>query len=106
MQHIETAPRGMWSTLLDWIRPFTRLTDRYYFMTAVIIAQNSVTRQYRDSFLGIIWTILQPAVQIIVYAAIFSRISRASSYSARSHAVMMTGVPSGMPRTWPGRSTW
>ncbi len=76
MQHIETAPRGFWPAFVDWIRPFMRLADRYYFMTAIIIAQNSVTRQYRDSFLGIIWTILQPAVQIVVYSVIFSRIMR------------------------------
>lgn len=71
------APRpGFVATLMDVVRPFMRFGDRYYFLTAIIIAQNSVTRQYRDSFLGIIWTVLQPAVQIIVYSMIFARIMR------------------------------
>lgn len=75
-QQLEQARRSFFAPIIDVVRSFWRLTDRYYFLTAIIIAQNSVTRQYRDSFLGIIWTVLQPAVQIIVYAQIFSRIMR------------------------------
>jgi lipopolysaccharide transport system permease protein len=67
---------GIFTRLLAALRPFGRFFDRYYFLTAIIIAQNSVTRQYRDSFLGVIWTVLQPTVQIIVYSLIFARIMR------------------------------
>ena len=75
-QSLDIARPGLGARLIDLVRPFGRFADKYYFLTAVIIAQNSVTRQYRDSFLGIIWTILQPAVQIIIYSMIFARIMR------------------------------
>lgn len=75
-QSLDVARPGLGAMLIDLVRPFGRFADKYYFLTAVIIAQNSVTRQYRDSFLGIIWTILQPAVQIIIYSMIFARIMR------------------------------
>lgn len=75
-QSLEAARPGLGAVILDWVRPFGRFADKYYFLTALIIAQNSVTRQYRDSFLGVVWTILQPAVQIIVYSLVFARIMR------------------------------
>jgi lipopolysaccharide transport system permease protein len=74
--HKPRARSPMFTNLCGAIRTFGRFADRYYFLTAIIIAQNNITRQYRDSFLGVLWTILQPAVQIILYAQIFSRIMR------------------------------
>jgi len=75
-QLLDQPRHPVWSGLRQVFRSLSRFSDHYYFLTAIIIAQNSVTRQYRDSFLGIIWTVLQPAVQIIVYAQVFSRIMR------------------------------
>ena len=53
-----------------------KVTDKYYLLTAFIIASNSITRQYRDSFLGVLWTVIQPSMQVIVYAVVFSTIMR------------------------------
>jgi len=53
-----------------------RIFDKYYFLTSFIIASNSITRQYRDSFLGILWTVIQPSMQVIIYAVVFSTIMR------------------------------
>jgi ABC-type polysaccharide/polyol phosphate export permease len=53
-----------------------KIFDKYYFLTAVIIAGNSITRQYRDSFLGVLWTVIQPSTQVIIYAVVFSTIMR------------------------------
>lgn len=58
------------------ITEFSRIFDKYYFLTALIIAQNSVTRQYRDSFLGVIWTVIQPLTQVAIYGVVFSTIMR------------------------------
>jgi lipopolysaccharide transport system permease protein len=55
---------------------FNKIFDKYYFLTAIIIAQNSITRQYRDSFLGVVWTVVQPATQVAIYAIVFSTIMR------------------------------
>ena len=53
-----------------------RMGDKYYFLSAFFIARNVLTRQYRDSFLGIIWTVLQPMVQVLIYAFVFGKIMR------------------------------
>ena len=50
--------------------------DRYYFLTIVLIAQNTLSRQYRDSILGILWTLIQPTTQIIIYSLIMPHIMR------------------------------
>lgn len=55
---------------------FRKIFDKYYFLTALIIAQNSIARQYRDSFFGMIWTVIQPATQVAIYAIVFSVIMR------------------------------
>ena len=54
----------------------SKIFDKYYFLTALIIAANSITRQYRDSFLGVLWTVIQPSTQVIIYAVVFSTIMR------------------------------
>lgn len=76
MRSLDMPKAGIMTELLNSLKSFWRFTDRYYFLTAIIIAQNSITRQYRDSFLGVIWTVLQPGVQIIVYSVVFARIMR------------------------------
>lgn len=58
------------------IREFSRFTDRYYWQTAYIIAQNSIIRQYRNSFLGLTWTVLQPLMQVIIFAIVMPLIMR------------------------------
>jgi lipopolysaccharide transport system permease protein len=58
------------------IAEISKIFDKYYFLTALIIANNSITRQYRDSFLGVLWTVIQPSTQVIIYAIVFSTIMR------------------------------
>lgn len=58
------------------ITELNKIFDKYYFLTALIIASNSITRQYRDSFLGILWTAIQPATQVAIYSVVFSTIMR------------------------------
>ena len=53
-----------------------RALDKYYFLTILNIARNLVGRKYRDSYLGILWTILQPASQITIFAIVMPRIMR------------------------------
>lgn len=53
-----------------------RLSDKYYFLTAWIIARNLITRQYRDSFLGVLWTVLQPMTHILVYTFVCAHVMR------------------------------
>jgi len=64
------------------LREFTVLFDRYYMLTALLIAQNSVARQYRDSFLGTVWMLIVPLMQVLVYAIIMPMImhQRVDSY--------------------------
>lgn len=55
---------------------FTVFFNRYYWQTAVLIARNSLARLYRNSFLGILWTVLQPLTMVMVYATIMPMIAR------------------------------
>ncbi len=50
--------------------------DKYYFFTIVLIAQNTLSRQYRDSVLGILWTLIQPMTQVVIYSLIMPHIMR------------------------------
>jgi lipopolysaccharide transport system permease protein len=63
-------------------RHFGVFFDRYYWQTAVLIAKNSLARQYRNSFLGMLWTLFQPLTMVFVYALIMPMImkSTASNY--------------------------
>ena len=58
------------------LREFRRLTDRYYWQTAFMIAQNNITRQYKNSFLGMAWTVLQPLTQVAIFALVMPLIMR------------------------------
>ena len=58
------------------VREFARLTDRYYWQTAIMIAQNNLARAYRNSFLGILWTLLQPLVMVLIYSVVMPLIMR------------------------------
>jgi lipopolysaccharide transport system permease protein len=44
--------------------------DRYYCQTILVIARNALDRQYRTSFLGIGWMVVNPVVQIAIFAII------------------------------------
>lgn len=57
-------------------RHFGVFFDKYYWQTAVLIARNGLARQYRNSFLGILWTLLQPLTMICVYTVIMPMIMR------------------------------
>jgi lipopolysaccharide transport system permease protein len=60
------------------VRQFNIFFDPYYWKTAVLIARNGLARQYRNSFLGMMWTLLQPLVMVGVYALIMPLIMRSS----------------------------
>ena len=47
-----------------------RLIDRYFWLTAFIIARNSVMREYQNSFLGVLWTVILPLIQVMIFAII------------------------------------
>jgi lipopolysaccharide transport system permease protein len=51
-----------------------KLCDPYFWMTAVIIARNAITREYQNSFLGVIWTVILPLIQVIIYSIIMPMI--------------------------------
>lgn len=53
--------------------------DIYYWQTAVLIAKNGLARLYRNSFLGILWTLLQPLTMVMVYATIMPLIMRSTT---------------------------
>lgn len=57
-------------------RQFRRLFDIYYWKTAVLIAENNLGRQYRNSFLGMLWTLVQPVTMVLIYSLIMPLIMR------------------------------
>jgi lipopolysaccharide transport system permease protein len=58
------------------LQQFSVFINRYYWHTAVLIARNSLARLYRNSFLGILWTVLQPLTMVMVYATVMPMIAR------------------------------
>ncbi len=59
---------GQWSVFFD----------KYYWLTAIFIARHALGRQYRNSFLGIIWTTLQPMSMVMVFGIIMPMILHSS----------------------------
>ena len=47
-----------------------RIKDRYFWQTALMIARNAITRQYQNSYLGMVWTIIMPLIQVIIFVII------------------------------------
>ncbi len=63
------------------LRQFGVFFNTYYWQTAVLIARNGLARQYRNSFLGMFWTMLQPLTMVMVYITIMPLIMKLSSAS-------------------------
>jgi ABC-type polysaccharide/polyol phosphate export permease len=63
------------------LRQFGVFFNKYYWQTAVLIARNGLARQYRNSFLGMFWTMLQPLTMVMVYITIMPLVMRLSSVS-------------------------
>ena len=53
---------------------FKRLLNPYYLLTIYVMSCNKVERQYKDSFLGTLWSLLQPLSQIVIYALILQQL--------------------------------
>jgi lipopolysaccharide transport system permease protein len=70
---LRPKPRDMHSIRL---RQFGVFFNAYYWQTAVLIARNGLARQYRNSFLGMFWTLLQPLTMVMVYSTIMPMIMR------------------------------
>lgn len=49
------------------LKMFGVFLDPYYWQTAVLISKNGMARQYRNSFLGMMWTLFQPLTMVFVY---------------------------------------
>ncbi len=62
--------------MLSPVAQFRRLQDQYYWRTALLIAKNQLSKQYRNSFLGILWTLIQPITMIVVYSVVMPLIMR------------------------------
>lgn len=58
------------------LRQFGIFANRYYWETAILIARNGLARQYRNSFLGMLWTMIQPFTMVMVYTTIMPMIMR------------------------------
>lgn len=57
-------------------RQIATLFDPYYWQTAILIARNGLARMYRNSFLGILWTLFQPLTMVLVYTTMMPMIMK------------------------------
>lgn len=57
-------------------KQFRVFFDPYYWRTAVLIAKSNLVRQYRGSYLGMVWTLLQPMTMLLVYASVMPLLTR------------------------------
>lgn len=58
------------------LRQFGVFFDPYYWKTAILISRNGLARQYRNSFLGMLWTLFQPLTMVLIYSLIMPLIIR------------------------------
>lgn len=63
------------------LRQFGVFFNPYYWQTAILIARNGLARQYRNSYLGKLWAMLQPFTMAMVYTIIMPMIMKLSSVS-------------------------
>ncbi len=63
------------------LRQFGVFFNPYYWQTAILIARNGLARQYRNSYLGKLWAMLQPFTMAMVYITIMPMIMKLSSAS-------------------------
>ena len=49
---------------------FTRIKDHFFWLTAFVIAKNTVTREHQNSFLGMLWMVIMPLIHIIIFSTI------------------------------------
>ncbi len=50
---------------------FKKVLDIFYWRSAIVIAKAQVSAQYKDSLLGALWSVIQPVIQMCVYALVF-----------------------------------
>ena len=50
--------------------------DRYYWLTAILMARSGLAKQYRNSYLGVVWTLLRPLSMVLVYAMVIPLIAK------------------------------
>lgn len=75
--------KALW---LDDARQLRKLVDPYYWQTALIIAQSGVARQYRNSFLGVLWLLLPPLAMMSIYTLVMPLLLRSN---ARDYALYL-----------------
>src|SRR5262245_55960896 len=59
------------------IRDMRHIFNRRFISSSLLLARTSLKRQYRESFIGIGWSLLQPAINILVLSFVFAHIMRA-----------------------------
>jgi ABC-type polysaccharide/polyol phosphate export permease len=50
--------------------------DRYYFLSIYFITRHQINRNYKNSFMGVLWSFLHPMAQVIIYSQVFSRLMK------------------------------
>lgn len=63
-------------TVRQALQEFRILLDPYYLKTALLIAHNAIARQYRNSFMGILWMLIMPLTQVLIFSIVMPRIMR------------------------------
>lgn len=75
------------------MQPFLELKSLFshrYIKSVLLLTQHQLERQYRYSFLGMIWTLILPTIQILIYAFVFSALLRLPQ---KAHALyIMVGL--------------
>lgn len=62
---------------MSYSQTFERITDRYYWQSALLIAQAGLSKQYRNSYLGALWLLFQPISMMCIYILIMPLVMKA-----------------------------
>lgn len=61
---------------MNGIKQFSVFLNPYYWRTALLIARCNLSRQYRNSFLGMLWTLIQPLSVVIIYSIVMPMVMK------------------------------
>ena len=64
-----------------------------YYKSAIYLTKLQISKQNRGSVLGWLWTLLQPAIQIIIYSIVFGTLFKLPN-KAHAFYIMTMLLPS------------
>lgn len=74
------------------IKELRSLFSNRYLKSLILLTKHQLGKQYRYSFLGMMWTLIMPSIQILVYAFVFGALLKVP-HSKQALYIMVGVIP-------------